>query len=117
MPSNFTFEFRTGPNTSFEKGSQVFLNYGKRENLKLLRIYGFCIPFNPCDFSWVFKMYPRPSNCIGKTREAEANEEIYKMKITKLNINFFGYTEGLSDDCNVGICANILGISKVIDLK
>jgi hypothetical protein len=46
----YDFEFRTGPHQSFKEGSQIFLNYGVRDNSKLLDTYGFCLHDNPFDF-------------------------------------------------------------------
>ena len=45
MPTEYTFQVKTGENT-YQKGSQVFLCYGRISNRQLLKRYGFCLTNN-----------------------------------------------------------------------
>lgn len=45
VPTDYTFQVKTGEHT-YQKGSQVFLCYGRISNRQLLKRYGFCLSNN-----------------------------------------------------------------------
>ena len=57
----------TGPNEHYEKGSEVYMSYGRNSNRQLLSVYGFSLKINHFNFA-VFKtqiknLVPPEFNC------------------------------------------------------
>lgn len=80
-----------GPTEKYEKGSEVYMSYGKYSNRQLLCVYGFALKNNRYNYSRIklqFERFTKFPEIIENIIKKENNDFLaFKIKSHQLNID------------------------------